>query len=140
MADHEDANLILKLYDLRREAVMREARKWFAIEFHPNSAADVMAALQGPNSAYLRMLAGYWEMVAALVLHDTIDAELFYDTTGEYMFFFAKVEPFLEDVRKQGGQPRMMKSLEKLVRQTPQSAERLKSMRDNQRAMAQARP
>jgi hypothetical protein len=136
VADHEDANLILKLYELRREAVMREARTWYATSFHPATAADVMAALHGPNSAYLRMLAGYWEMVAALVLHDTIDAELFYDTTGEYMFFFAKIEPFLEDMRKQGGQPRMMKSLEKLVRKTPDSAERLKAMRENQRAMA----
>lgn len=136
MADHEDANLILKLYELRREAVMREARTWYATEFHPQSAADVMAALHGPKSAYLRMLAGYWEMVAALVLHDTIDAELFNDTTGEHMFFFAKVEPFLDDVRKQGGQPRMLKSLEKLVRKTPDSADRLKALRENQRAMA----
>ena len=136
MADHEDANLILKLYELRREAVMREARTWYATEFHPQSAADVMAALHGPKNAYLRMLAGYWEMAAAMVLHDTIDAELFNDTTGEHMFFFAKVEPFLDDVRKQGGQPRMLKSLEKLVRKTPDSADRLKALRENQRAMA----
>ena len=139
MADHEDANLILKLYDLRREAVMRQARTWFAAEFHPQSAADILAALQGPNSAYLRMLSGYWEMVAALVLHDTIDIELFNDTTGEHLFFFAKVEPFLEEVRKLGNQPRMLRSLEKLAHKTPESAERLKALRENQRAMAKAR-
>jgi hypothetical protein len=136
VADHEDANLILKLYELRREAVMRQARTWFAAEFHPQSAADIMAALQGPNSAYLRMLSGYWEMVAALVLHDTIDDELFNDTTGEHIYFFAKIEPFLEDARKLSGQPRMLHSLEKLVRKTPDSAERLKKMRENQKAAA----
>src|SRR5262249_39267778 len=118
MGKHEDADLILKLYDLRREPVMREARNWF-ITFSPTTAEDYMEAIMGPNSAYLRQVASYWDMAATLVNHGAIDEQMFNEANGEHMVVFAKIEPVLEDVRKQWNSPEMLKNLEALIRRIP---------------------
>lgn len=138
-AKQEDANLILRLYELRREKVMREARNWFGAEFHPASVADVMATLKGDKSAYFRMITSYWEMAAGLVLHGAIDADMFNETNGEHVFVFAKLEPFLAELRKDYGMPKMMGNLERLVRSIPNSEQMLKTMRERQAGMAAKR-
>lgn len=138
MPKHEDAKLILRLYDLRREKVMREARTWFAQQFHPTSAEDFQTALRGPQSAYLRMVGTYWDMAAALVLQGAIDAEMFNACNGEHMFVFAKIQPYLDELRKKLNNPHAYQNLEKVALARPGAKELLERMRENMRQMAQA--
>jgi hypothetical protein len=128
MSKQAEAELILKLYDLRREAVMRQARTWFFMEFNPESAADVKKTLFSEHSAYLRMVTSYWDMAAALVHHDAISLELFTDTNGEYLTVFSKLEPMLGEVRAIFG-VQFMANLEKLVDATPNGRERTAMVR-----------
>lgn len=137
-AKHEDAKLILQLYDLRREAVMREARHWFFREFHPTSAAGILDVLKGEHSAHYRMVTSYWEMAATLVNHGAIDAEMFNEANGEHILVFAKVEPYLSELRQGYGNPRLMANLEKLARNMPNSEQILKGMRERLAGMAAA--
>ena len=85
---HHSADLILKLYDLRREARMREARQW-VIGFTPDSADDLVAVMRGPDSASFRMVATYWDMAASLVLNGAIDEQMFTDANAEHVAVFA---------------------------------------------------
>ncbi len=79
---HEDAKLILKLYDLRREEVMRKARNWYFAEFNPNSLQDIQNTAMGENSAYYRMVTSYWEMACSFVNNGALDAQMFNDANG----------------------------------------------------------
>ena len=91
-ATPQDAELILKLYDLRREPVMREARN-FVFGFAPQSVDDLLAvanAFGTKENAYVRQVYGYWDMAAALVVHGTLNALLVYDTCHEMYFVYAK--------------------------------------------------
>jgi hypothetical protein len=128
MSKQEDANLILKLYDLRREAVMREARNWF-IGFNPQSAEDFLNVLMSEKSGHYRMVVSYWDMAASLVNNGAIDAQMFNDANGEHLFVYAKVEPFLADLRARVDNPDFLAHLEKLVKQIPNIEERLTVIR-----------
>ena len=102
MATHHDAELILKLYDLRREAVMRQARNDMFTKFHPKSFEDLAAVLKGdhPVNVAYRMVSSYWEMAAGFVKHGALAAELSAESCGEGLVLFAKVQPYLERLRK----------------------------------------
>ena len=134
MAIHDEANLILKLYDLRREDTMRTARDWFAREFHPESMADVQTAFMGEHSGHLRMVTSYWDMAAAMVNNGAIGLQLFNDTNGEHVMVFGKMEPVLKDIRAAYG-PQYLVNLEKLVDATPGGRERGAAMRERMKAM-----
>lgn len=125
MASSSDAEIILKLYELRTESTMRAARN-FVGSFHPESF-DELAALQrdvgSENNAYWRQVLSYWEMAAAFILHDALDADLFLDTNGENLFYYAKFTPFLEQWRSAFGQP-FMKNTAKLIESYPRMQER----------------
>ena len=129
MGKQEDANLILRLYELRREPVMREARNWF-FSFNPTSAAEYMEAIMGDHSGHLRMVITYWDMAASLVNNGAIDEQMFNDANGEHLFIFAKIEPILEELRQQWNQPEMLKHFETLVRRIPNNKEKLAAMRE----------
>ena len=129
MGKHEDADLILKLYDLRREPVMREARNWF-FTFNPTTVAEYMETMMGPQSGYLRMVISYWDMAASLVNNGAIDEKMFNEANGEHLFIFAKIEPILEDLRKAWNAPDMLKNFETLVRRTPDSEKTLAEIRE----------
>jgi hypothetical protein len=73
----ESATLNLKLYELRREPVLRDARQWFLAEFNPESFAELTAIVRGPRNATFRMVLGYWDMAASLATSGAIDAEAF---------------------------------------------------------------
>ena len=133
----QSAKLILKLYDLRREAVMREARNWF-FSFNPESFDDIQRTSMGEHGAYLRMVTTYWDMACSFVNHGAIDAEMFNDTTGEQVFVFAKLQPFLEQIRA-AGSPTYMQHLERAVMSMPNAEERIAYMRGITSRMAQAR-
>ena len=97
---YESADLILKLYDLRREEVMRKARDWYTKQFHPASAQDVVSTLRGDHSAYFRMVTSYWEMAASFVNRGAIDWQMFMDANpGEPVNVFVKLYPHLEELR-----------------------------------------
>lgn len=119
MANAQDAELILKLYDLRRESVMREARGFMLGTFWPNSVDEFLVVqrdFDGQNNAYLRQFVGYWEMAAALVLRGALDADLFFDTHNELFFVFAKMLPIRADLKSKAGVDFMPRTAELLER------------------------
>ena len=99
MSKQEEAGLILKLYELRREEKMRNARDWYFRDFNPQSFADFNTAMFSENGAYLRMVLSYWEMAAALVKNGAVSLELFSDSNGEHIGVFSKIEPLLGEIR-----------------------------------------
>lgn len=138
MSKVESADLIMKLYDLRREEKMREARNWF-VGFFPDSTAEIMQAMINPvTSAHYRMATTYWDMAASFVNHGAIDAEMFSEITGEHVIVFAKIEPFLEELRQTMG-PNYLKNLEKLVMQQPDAKAMLAERRELMKRWMQAR-
>jgi hypothetical protein len=138
MGKHEDADLILKLYDLRRETVMREARNWW-FTFNPTSIQDVMTTMMGEHSGYMRMVLSYWDMACAMVVNGAIDEDLFNQTNGEHMVVYMKIEPVLEDLRKMFDNPEFCKSLETVVKGMPNIETRMASMRERFKQIAAMR-
>jgi hypothetical protein len=134
MSKHEDGALILKLYELRREATMRKARDWYFAEFFPETMADYNAALFGEHSGHLRMVTTYWDMAAALVNHGAIDLELFNDANGEHISVFSKIEHLIGDVRATYG-AQYLANLEKLIDDTKDGRERVAATRERMRGM-----
>ncbi len=140
-AKQESAQLILKLYELRREETMRKARDWMA-RFSPETAQDVVDAVMGEHSAYYRMVMSYWDMAASFVNNGAIDSQMFADANMEHVFYFSKIEPFLVELREMFSSPRMYAHLEQLVMQMPDAKQRLAMMRERSKrvaAMRQAR-
>ena len=122
----EEAALLLKLYEIRRDKEFRKARKWFDTEFSPQNAEDILAILKGDfaKSAYFRMVLSHWEMVAALVSYGAIDADLMHATNVEHMRYYAKIAPFIAEVREVTGAEFLLE-LEKLVKSAANFEERL---------------
>jgi hypothetical protein len=125
MSKAESADLILKLYDLRREAKMREARSWI-FSFNPQNADEYIQTMRNPEvGPYLRMVTSYWDMAAALVNHGAIDPEMFGDTAGEHIIIYAKIQPFLEEFREKINNPKAFGNLEKVIMDMPDGQERV---------------
>jgi hypothetical protein len=141
MATAEDAKLILQLYEMRREDVMRKARAFVTgPDFMPTSAKDLMdIVMTDPEkSAYFRQASSYWDMAAALVNHGTIDAALFYDTNGEYLAVWAKLGDLVPDLRAIFG-PQYLKNLEQLVANQPDGARRIQMFKERYKKIAELR-
>src|ERR1700741_3022083 len=99
------ANLILKLYDARRESEIRKARQWWTGTFWPESADDVVKVMRAagtPENAWLRQVLGYWSMASSFVNHGVLNEDLFFEPSfsSEMFFIYAKVEPFLMELRE----------------------------------------
>jgi hypothetical protein len=127
------AELVLKLFELRREPVMRQARSYIGGAFLPASADELVALVTAGNqeSAYILQVYGYWDMVAAFVLHGAIDESLLYDVGQEMYFQFAKIYPYLADFRQQMNLPEWMISIERVVDKSAGGRSRLETMRRN---------
>jgi hypothetical protein len=130
-ASVQDAQLILQLYDLRREPEMRKARHWWLTDFWPNNADDFMkvaSAMGTQENDWLRQVGGYWNMVAALVLHGALNEDLFLRpaVSGEMFFIFAKIHPFVKEMREKLGDPEASGDIEKVIMRTKWGRERLK--------------
>ena len=138
MGKHEDADLILKLYDLRREPVMREARNWI-FSFNPTSAQDIIDTLLSEHSGHYRMVISYWDMAAALVNSGAIDEKLFNETNGEHIFVYAKIAPVIEEVRSLFGSPEFLQNLESLVKRIPNIEEKITGMRERMKKFGEMR-
>ena len=138
MSKVESADLILKLYDLRREEKMREARGWI-IPFFPESAADIMQAMiNTETSAKFRMVTTYWDMAASFVNHGAIDEEMFADAHGEHIVVFSKIAPFIEELRETMG-ANYLKNLETLIMKQPNAKEMLAARNEMMKRWMQAR-
>src|SRR5271165_1815486 len=134
MAD--DAHLILKLYDLRREAEMRKARNWLTVEFWPQNADEfikVVNSFPSQQNAWLRQVGGYWDMAAALVLHGALNEELFLQPgiSGEMFFIFAQIHPFLNEVREKMNNPDLFANVEKVANGSKTARKRLEHVLKN---------
>jgi hypothetical protein len=135
----ESANLILKLYDLRREEVMRKARAWFVSEFHPGSVQEISNAAMGETSPYYRMVTTYWDMACSFVVHGAIDEAMFNEANGEHMAVYSKLEPFITEIRQVSGMPNYMQNLERVVMNMPDARERMTRFREMLKQAAEAR-
>jgi hypothetical protein len=132
------AELVLKLFELRREPVMRQARSYIGGAFLPASAEELIALVAAgkQESAYILQVYGYWDMVAAFVLHGAIDESLLYDVGQEMYFQFAKIHPYLSEFRAKMNLPEWMISIERVVDGSAHSRARIETMRRNLEAMA----
>jgi hypothetical protein len=101
--DHHDADLIIKLYELRREPVMREARKDILSRFWPKSFEDVLAVNKGdhPLNSAFRQTSTYWEMVYGMAKHGVIHADFMIESCSEGLFLYARMEPYIAQYREQ---------------------------------------
>ena len=126
MADKQlDVQAILKLYELRREEKMRRARKWYFSEFNPQSALEIgkLIASGYEASEHYRMLTSYWDMAASFVNNGGIDEKVFLDSNTEHIGVFAKIEPFIAEMRELSGEADYLRHLEQLVMKTPNAKE-----------------
>jgi hypothetical protein len=137
----DSAALIAHLYELRTQEEMRAAREWFATQFDPTSADDIVALMGSSyeGSARYRMVTTYWEMACTFVTHGAIDASMFHDANTEHVAFYAKLEPYLSELRKAFGNPRYLANLEKVAEATPDAAEEFERRRRLQTRWAKER-
>ena len=136
---YKSADLLMKLYELRREEKMREARNWFTT-FFPESAEEIMQTVLNPEtSANYRMVVSYWDMAASFVNHGAIDEEMFNDVSAECVVVFSRIEPYLEELRGITKRPKMLANIEKLVMRMPNAKEMLATQREMMKKYMQAR-
>jgi len=132
----ESALLNLKLFELRREPVLRDARNWFLREFNPESFAELVAIVGGERNASFRMVLGYWDMAASLVTSGAIDGDAFRAAHNEIFGTFSKIHPFLAELRAATGEPDICKNLEAVVMAAPDAEAILARRREAIRAAA----
>jgi hypothetical protein len=137
------AGALLKLYELRTEPTLRQARAWFAYEFHPDTAADVLHTWLGPGhvSAPYRMVTSYWDMAASLVTQGAIPAAMFNDANTEHFALYAKLRPFLQEVRATTKYADYLVNIERVIGMHPEPEERIAIFArylERQRALAAA--
>ncbi len=121
MDKQTDVMAILKLYELRRDEKMRQARAWYFSEFAPKSAMDILGLYRDGEqaSANFRMVTSFWDMAASFVLNGGIDEKMFFDSGTEHIFVYAKVAPFLAEIRQLFNEPEYLLNLEELVLKIP---------------------
>ncbi len=146
-ATAHDAQLVMQLYDLRREAEMRKARHWFTAEFWPQTADEfikVVNSFPSQENAWIRQVGGYWDMAASFVLQGALNEELFLQPgcSGEMFFIFAKVYPFLREFREKTNNPDAFANIEKVATGSKVARKRLervsKNIQTRLKAMAKA--
>jgi hypothetical protein len=132
MATHHDAEIVLKLYDLRREEVMRRARNFMATQFWPASAEDIanlMMDFGSEKNAYFRQVTSFWDMASTLVHRGAVDPDLFSDWSNEMFFFCAKLHPYLDEVRKQTESPKWMHNMFAFIDSKPEYQTKFESFK-----------
>lgn len=127
----QDAQLILQLYHVRRDAEMRKARLWWRNKFWPQSVADylkVEMALGTRENNWLRQVVSYWGMAASFVLQGTLSEKVFLDPafSGEMFAVFSKVRPFLRELRKRLQNPELLRNVEEVILRSSKGRARLK--------------
>ena len=126
---YESAQLILKLFELRREPTLREARQWWLREFHPDSVDDVKKVLASDRNPHYRMVVGYWDMACSLVTHGAIDRQMFLDANGEVLGTYSKIELIVDEVRAASPNVHFAKHIQSVVESIPDVQPRLAAYR-----------
>jgi hypothetical protein len=135
----ESALLNLQLFDLRREATLREARHWFLLDFNPETFEEFAALVSSDRNASIRMVLGYWDMAASFVTTGAIDGDAFRAAHTEIIGTFSKIQPFLAQLRAISGEPDFCKHVERVVLAAPNAEETLARRREGLRAVTKAR-
>jgi len=138
--DHRDAELLLRVYELRRETVLRESRKAILGEFWPRSWDDVQSVLkpEHPLNVAYRQVGTYWEMVLSFVRHGIVHPAFWLENNGEGFFLYAKIEPFLGKIRE-SGQPTAFRNAEWVSKECPEGRPIYERIRDRVARSAAAR-
>jgi hypothetical protein len=138
----EQAELLLHLYELRREPVMRQARSYVGGPFKPASADDLIDAIRrgDQQTAYILQVFGYWDMLSAFVLHGALTEALVYDTCQEMYFQWAKIQPYIKTFRAEMNLPEWMQSIEKVIDRSPKGRRRIATMQASAKAFAARAP
>lgn len=139
-ATFDDANLILRLYELRREEKLREARTWFMSQFFPQTIDDFKALVAPghPRNACFRMVISYWDMAASFAVRGPLDAALLLESAGELLLTWAKLEPFIVEFREWAQLPEFLRNLEEIVKQVDWAPRRVKWLQAQLAAQAAA--
>jgi hypothetical protein len=125
-ATHGDVDIILRLYEMRREPVMREARRFMTFEFWPSSFEDLgrIMAAGGKEFAYFRQVTSYWDMAMSFVARGALDQHLFLDNSNEMLFNYVKLKPFLPALRESIS-PQFWKRIEDFINGSPEAQQKL---------------
>lgn len=139
-----DAHLIIELYDLRRETEMRKARAWWAGEFFPENADDFLRiawAMGTQENSWLRQVSGYWDIVCSFVSKGILNEELFLQPgfSGELFLIYAKIHPFIKELREKLNDPNVFLTVEKTVTRTKWGKNRLQFMTKRVAALREKR-
>ncbi|HWY47617.1 MAG TPA: hypothetical protein VNX70_09555 [Bryobacteraceae bacterium] len=116
-ATYDDVNLILKLYELRRDDRLREARKWFG-GLKVKTLAELQAACPpgSEQDASLRMVTSYWEMAASFITSGVLNQELFQQSGGELLFVWTKIQDVVPEWRKEFNNPKYLANVETVAK------------------------
>jgi hypothetical protein len=131
-ATHGDADIILRLYDMRREATMRTARQFVNFEFWPKNFDEFakLFAAGGKEFGYFRQVTSYWDMAVSFVVRGALDAHLLLDNANEMFFLYAKLKPFLPEFRENIN-PQFLKRIEDFIVGTPEGQDKLRQIEKN---------
>ena len=137
-----DALAILKLYEIRSESLMRQARRWFFSDFNPQSGLEILGLMQSGEqpSAFYRMVSSHWEVAASLVNNGGIDEKMFLESNSEHLVVFAKLQPFIPEIRETIGEPDYLAQLERLVMKAENVEKKLENRRRLIERWSQAKP
>jgi hypothetical protein len=127
---YESATLNLKLFEIRRDPVLREARQWWLKEFTPRTFEELITIAGGERNSSFRMVAGYWDMAASMVTYGAIDADMFRAANPELVGTLAKIYPFLTQLREVSGIPEFLRHAEAVVVGMDGGVERMKMLRE----------
>jgi hypothetical protein len=119
MATTADAEVILKLYELRQEETLRKARRFMVFEFNPKTVEELRVVsrdMKAEHNPYWRQAMSFWEMAASFVLRGAVDADLFLDSSAEGILIYAKFHHFHAETEKQSGNPFMGKTAELIAK------------------------
>lgn len=121
---------------------MREARSYVGGEFMPQSADEFVGIVNagGKQTGFILQVYGYWDMVAAFVLHGALDTDLLYDTCQEMYFQYAKIQPHLAKIREKLSLPEFLRNIERVVEGSEAGRRRLSAMQNNLAGLIAARP
>jgi len=126
---HESAQLLISLYDLRREEKMREARHWVVRSFHPDSVEDFRTTMKTDEFTYVRQVMSYWDMAASFVVHGAIIPEMFQAVSGEMLAAYCKVEHMIDELREDQ-KVMLYKNIEEVAADWPMAKKRMSHMRE----------
>jgi hypothetical protein len=135
----EQAELLLHLYELRRETVMRQARSYVGGgQFNPQSAEEFIDLIRkgDQQTSYILQVFGYWDMVYAFVLHGALTEGLVYDTCQEMYFQWAKIQTYIKTFRRELNLPEWMQSIEKVIDRSPKGRRRISTMQASAKSFA----